>query len=551
MERIWWKEAVVYQIYPRSFRDTTGNGIGDLQGIIGKLDYIKSLGVDVIWLCPIYESPNDDNGYDISDYKKIMPEFGTEDDFNELLQGIHQRGMKLVMDLVANHTSDEHHWFQESRKSKDNPYRDYYFWRPGKNGNPPNNWKSIFGGGAWEYDKTSDEYYLHLFTKKQPDLNWENPKVRESIYEVIEYWFEKGIDGFRMDVISLISKRDGLPDSDTEDLKETIGKFYANGPRIHEYLQEMNSKVLSKYDIMTVGEGPGIDLNHGISYVHKDRKELNMVFHFGHMFIHNGPDGKYDPIDIELPTFKNVFNDWDNHLKDGGWGSIYLGNHDFSRMVSRFGNDREYWKESAKLLATLLFTLRGTVYVYQGDEIGMTNVAYPSIEDYNDVETLGNWKEALEKGKDMNQFLKNVHKQSRDNARTPMQWSAEKNADFSSSEPWIKINENYTEINVDEQVKDAHSILNYYREMIDFRKHHLVFVYGEYESLDNEHLQIYAYRRWNETDEFLVIHNFSDEEVTWDFDIPTQDYISIKSNIQDNNELLTFSPWQTKILQRI
>lgn len=551
MKRTWWKESVVYQIYPRSFNDTSGNGVGDIRGIIEKLDYIKSLGVDAIWLCPIYESPNDDNGYDISHYRKIMPEFGTQEDFDELLEKMHDRGMKLIMDLVANHTSDEHDWFEESRKSKESPYRDYYFWRPGKNGGPPNNWKSFFGGSAWEYDQTTDEYYLHLFTKKQPDLNWENPKVRKEIHDVVDYWFQKGVDGFRMDVISVISKRPGLPDSDADSFDETINKYYANGPKIHEYLQEMNKKVLSRYDIMTVGEGPGINLNNGIKYVHEDRNELNMVFHFGHMFIHNGPGGKYDPIDIDLPTFKKVFNDWDEHLKEGGWGSIFLGNHDFSRMVSRFGNDKEYRQESAKLLATLLFTLRGTVYIYQGDEIGMTNVAYPSIEDYNDVETHGAWKDALEAGKDMNEFLKIVHSQSRDNARTPVQWNSSFNAGFTNTQPWIKVNENHTYINVEDQEKEANSILNYYREMIKFRKENLIFVYGDYESIDDSNPKIYAYRRWDESEDYLVVHNFSDSVTNWKVEYNPSNYKLIYTNIPSGDESFIFQAWQSKIFKKV
>lgn len=551
MKRTWWKESVVYQIYPRSFNDTSGNGVGDIRGIIEKLDYIKSLGVDAIWLCPIYESPNDDNGYDISHYRKIMPEFGTQEDFDELLEKIHDRGMKLIMDLVANHTSDEHDWFEESRKSKESPYRDYYFWRPGKNGGPPNNWKSFFGGSAWEYDQTTDEYYLHLFTKKQPDLNWENPKVRKEIHDVVDYWFQKGVDGFRMDVISVISKRPGLPDSDADSFDETINKYYANGPKIHEYLQEMNKKVLSRYDIMTVGEGPGINLNNGIKYVHEDRNELNMVFHFGHMFIHNGPGGKYDPIDIDLPTFKKVFNDWDQHLKEGGWGSIFLGNHDFSRMVSRFGNDKEYRQESAKLLATMLFTLRGTVYVYQGDEIGMTNVAYPSIEDYNDVETHGAWKDALEAGKDMNEFLKIVHSQSRDNARTPVQWNSSFNAGFTNTQPWIKVNENHTYINVEDQEKEANSILNYYREMIKFRKENLIFIYGDYESIDDSNPKIYAYRRWDESEDYLVVHNFSDSVTNWEVEYNPSNYKLIYTNIPSGDESFIFQAWQSKVFKKV
>ena len=551
MNRVWWKECVVYQIYPRSFKDTSGNGIGDLRGIINKLDYIASIGVDAIWLCPIYASPNDDNGYDISNYREIMPEFGTMNDFDTLLSEMHQRGLKLIMDLVANHSSDEHRWFEESKKSKDNPYRNYYYWRPGKNGGPPNNWTSFFGGSAWKYDKPTDEYYLHLFTKKQPDLNWDHPKVRQEMYEIMDYWFQKGVDGFRLDVISVISKRPGLPDTDTTNFNEIIQRYYANGPKIHDYLQEMNERVLSKYDIMTVGEGPGINLTNGIQYVHEDRNELHMVFHFGHMFIHNGPGGKYDPVDIDLPTFKKVFNDWDAHLKDGGWGSIFLGNHDFSRMVSRFGNDQQYREASAKLLATLLLTLRGTVYIYQGDEIGMTNVAYDSIDDYDDVETHGAWQDALREGKDMDEFLKIVHDQSRDNARTPMQWSNQKNGGFSDHTPWLGVNKNYLEIHVEDQEVRPTSILNFYRELIAFRKKNLVLVYGDYESLDNNHQEIYAYRRWDESSEFLMVHNFSDTETLWDYPIEKSAYELVKTNLNTTDASFYFLPWQSKIFRKM
>ena len=551
MNRVWWKECVVYQVYPRSFKDTSGNGIGDLRGIINKLDYIASIGVDAIWLCPIYASPNDDNGYDISNYREIMPEFGTMNDFDTLLSEMHQRGLKLIMDLVANHSSDEHRWFKESKKSKDNPYRNYYYWRPGKNGGPPNNWTSFFGGSAWKYDKPTDEYYLHLFTKKQPDLNWDHPKVRQEMYEIMDYWFQKGVDGFRLDVISVISKRPGLPDTDTTNFNEIIQRYYANGPKIHDYLQEMNERVLSKYDIMTVGEGPGINLTNGIQYVHKDRNELHMVFHFGHMFIHNGPGGKYDPVDIDLPTFKKVFNDWDAHLKDGGWGSIFLGNHDFSRMVSRFGNDQQYREASAKLLATLLLTLRGTVYIYQGDEIGMTNVAYDSIDDYDDVETHGAWQDALREGKDMDEFLKIVHDQSRDNARTPMQWSNQKNGGFSDHTPWLGVNKNYLEIHVEDQEVRPTSILNFYRELIAFRKKNLVLVYGDYESLDNNHQEIYAYRRWDESSEFLMVHNFSDTETLWDYPIEKSAYELVKTNLNTTDASFYFLPWQSKIFRKM
>lgn len=551
MKRTWWKESVVYQIYPRSFKDTSGTGIGDIYGIIEKLDHIKSLGVDVIWLCPVYESPNDDNGYDISDYRRVSNDFGGQDAFEELLHKIHEKGLKLVMDLVANHSSDEHYWFSESKKSKSNPYRDYYIWKDGKDGGPPNNWESFFSGGAWQYDETTQQYYLHYFTKKQPDLNWENPKVRKEIFDILEYWFKKGVDGFRMDVISLISKNESYPDSEYDKFQDTIVNYYANGPKIHTYLQEMNQKVLGKYDIMTVGEGPGIDLKNGPLYVDSSRDELDMVFHFDHMFIDCGVGGKYDPVPFDFRTFKDVFSAWDKALKNKGWGSIFLGNHDFSRMVSRFGNDKKYRETSAKLLTALLLTMRGTVYIYQGDEIGMTNVAYGSIEDYNDVETLNAWKAAEDEGQNMDDFFKVVHSQSRDNARTPMQWNSELNAGFSKETPWLKVNPNYIEVNVAAQEKDPNSILNFYRDMIRFRKENLTFVYGDYECLDVEHKSIYAYKRWDDKNEFLVLHNFGDSAIKWDYSLNQEDYILLKSNLDETlTKHFELAPWQTKILKR-
>lgn len=542
----------MYQIYPRSFKDSTGNGLGDIYGIIEKLDYIASLGVDIIWLCPVYESPNDDNGYDISDYRKISDEFGGQEAFNLLINEVHRRSLKLVMDLVANHTSDEHWWFKKSRDSKNNSYRDYYIWKDGKHGAPPNNWLSFFGGSAWEMDEQTNQFYLHYFTKKQPDLNWKNPAVRREIYDIIRFWLDKGIDGFRMDVISLISKFEGYPDADSDNLQDTINHLYANGPKIHEYLQEMNREVLSKYDIMTVGEGPGIDLKNGPLYVDAAREELNMVFHFDHMFLDYGKGGKYDPVPINLVKFKEIFGSWDKALAENGWGSIYLGNHDFSRMVSRFGSDKEFLEASAKLLAALLLTLRGTVYIYQGDEIGMTNVEFPSIADYNDVETLKAWKEAESSGRDMEKFLQVVHTQSRDNARTPMQWNADINAGFSMGNPWLKVNPNYKKINVLSQEDNPDSILNFYREMIAFRRSNKVLVYGNYECLDIEHSTIYAYRRWDDKTEFLILHNLNDQGTTWSCDISHENYALIKTNLtEDKNDPYYLAPWQTKIFKRI
>ena len=551
MKRTWWKESVVYQIYPRSFKDTSGNGVGDIPGIVDKLDYIKSLGVDVIWLCPVYESPNDDNGYDISDYRRISEDFGGQSAFDSLLEQTHQRGLKLVMDLVANHTSDEHFWFRESKKSRDNPYRDYYIWHEGKNGGPPNNWMSFFSGSAWEYDTATEQYYLHYFTKKQPDLNWENPKVRREIFDVIEFWFKKGVDGFRMDVISLISKPETFQDTSYVKFQDTIVNQYANGPKIHDYLHEMNSEVLSKYDIMTVGEGPGINLKNAPLYVDEKRGELHMIFHFDHMYIDCGEGGKYDPQPFGLPKFKKVFSDWDNALKNKGWGSIFLGNHDFSRMLSRFGNDGKYHEVSAKLLATLLLTLRGTVYLYQGDEIGMTNVAYPNITYYNDVETLNAWKEMEDKGKDMQEFLKVVHAQSRDNARSPMQWDSSKNAGFSTGDPWLAVNPNHGSINVAEQEKEEISILNYYREMITFRKENPVLVYGDYECMQEEHPQLFVYRRWDSESEFLILHNMGDGPEEFITNLREEQFELCKTNLLENlKRPFHLGPWQTKILKK-
>ncbi|MEM9141508.1 MAG: alpha,alpha-phosphotrehalase [Bacteroidota bacterium] len=549
ISKTWWKESVVYQIYPRSFKDTTGNGIGDIYGIIQKLDYIKSLGIDVIWLCPVYKSPNDDNGYDISDYRTISEDFGGQEAFDLLLERMREKGLKLVMDLVANHTSDEHFWFAEAKKAKDNPYRDYYIWKDGKNGGPPNNWQSFFSGSAWEYDDRTDQYYLHYFTKKQPDLNWENPKVRMEIFEVIEYWFRKGVDGFRMEVISLISNPHSGGDSPYCRFQDTILNIYANGPKIHAYLHEMNQEVLSKYDIMTVGEGPGIDLKNGPLYVDEKRQELDMVFHFDHLYIDCGEGGKYDPQPYGLPTFKKVFSDWDEALKNGGWGSIFLGNHDFSRMVSRFGNDTEYREASAKLLATLLMTLRGTVYIYQGDEIGMTNIAYPSIDRYNDVETLNAWKTAKANGQDMDEFLKVVHAQSRDNARTPMQWNAQKNGGFTDGKPWLGTNPNYVTVNVEAQESQADSVLNYYRGLIRFRKENPVLVYGAYECLMEDHPHLFVYRRWDATSEFLILHNMSDFPQEFTTTRNESGFILLKTNLPDTSKsLFRLAPWQTKVL---
>lgn len=514
MKNKWWKEAVVYQIYPRSFYDSNGDGIGDIQGIIEKLDYIKDLGVDVIWLSPVYQSPNDDNGYDISEYYDIMTEFGTMADFDLMLAEMKKRGLRLVMDLVANHTSDEHAWFTESRSAVDNPKRDYYIWRKGQNGTVPNNWQSFFGGDAWEHDPLTDEYYLHLFTRKQPDLNWENPEVRKEIYRLMRFWLDKGIDGFRMDVISLISKRN-YEDSPYKEFNQTINKVYANGPRIHEFLQEMNQEVMSHYDMMTVGEGPGIDLDNGLMYVQQDRKELDMIFHFGHMFLDHGPDGKFDFKPYDFIEFKKIFKRWDENLSDGGWNSIFLGNHDFPRIVSRFGNDKTYWAQSAKALCLMLNSMRGTPYVYQGDEIGMTNVAFESIADYRDIETHNAYKSVEEQNGDTQAFLKMVHIQGRDNARTPVQWSDADLGGFTMGTPWINVNPNYKQINVASQQKDPDSILHFYRKMLAFRKGNPTLVYGKFDVLQIDHPQVFAFYRSDEQHQYMILVNFHESVVVF------------------------------------
>ena len=520
MEQKWWKEAVVYQIYPRSFKDSNGDGIGDLPGIIQKLDYLKNLGVNVIWLCPVYKSPNDDNGYDISNYQDIMADFGTMKDMERLLAEIHEKDMKLVMDLVVNHTSDEHPWFIESRSSLDNLYRDFYIWRKGKNGSPPNNWGSVFGGSAWEYNETTDEYYLHLFSKKQPDLNWENPKAREKIYQMMKWWLDKEIDGYRIDTVNLFSKVPDLPDGKIiEGYKYGDGSpYFLNGPCIHEYLQEMNKMVFSKYDIMTVGETPGTPPQIAAKYVNRDRHELDMVFHFELMEIDHDPINKWKPKEWKLTELKKIFTKWHEGLKEKGWNSIFMNNHDQPRMVSRFGDDRKYRVESAKMLATLLYTLPGTPYLHQGEEVGMTNVAFDKIEDYRDIETLNFYREMTKKSLPKEKIMEAIHRVSRDNARTPMQWDNSPCAGFTTNTPWIKVNPNYPDINVAHNLKDSNSIFYYYQKIIRLRKENLIMIYGDYQLIleDDEH--IYSYLRTLNKDRLLIILNFFSNQTV--FNLP-------------------------------
>lgn len=513
MERKWWKESVVYQIYPRSFKDSNGDGIGDIRGITQKLDYLKELGVDVIWLSPIYESPNDDNGYDISNYQAIMKEFGTMEDFEVMLSQAHKRGLRIVMDLVVNHTSDEHPWFVESRKSKENPYRDYYIWREGKDGGEPNNWGSCFSGPAWEYDAATQMYYLHLFSKKQPDLNWDNEKVREEVFRMMNWWVDKGIDGFRMDVISLISKKPDLPDGVPGINGYASFNEPANGPHVHEYLQEMREKVLKRKDMMTVGECSGVTLEEAKKYASADGSELNMVFQFEHMDVDADGDNKWSEKKMYLPDFKEVMSRWEKGLSDIAWNSLFLENHDQPRSVSRFGNDGSFRETSAKMLATCLHMMQGTPYIYQGEELGMTNVSFQSIDDFRDLESINAYRELTQKGVfSKEDMLKRICYKSRDNARTPFQWDDSKNAGFSTGEPWIMVNPNYKQINAKEQMSRKDSVFAYYQKLIRLRKEEPVIVYGDYELLCPEDEELYVYTRSLSDEKLLVICNFSEKE---------------------------------------
>ena len=548
IEKKWWKEEVIYQIYPRSFMDSNGDGIGDLRGIISKLDYIKDLGVDIIWISPFYKSPNDDNGYDISDYYAIHPEFGTMEDFDALLKGIHERGMRLIMDLVVNHTSDEHAWFEESKSSLDNSKRDYYFWKKGKDGGPPNNWRSFFGGSAWEYDEKTDEYYLHLFTRKQPDLNWENPKVRKEVYDILRFWLDKGIDGFRMDVIPLISKRLEFADTELGSFNEVVEKVYSNGPKVHTYINEMYEEVLQHYDIMTVGEGPGISDTVGLNYVGHDRRELNMIFHLDHMFLGHGPKGKFDPVPYGWKEIKALFKQWYDAMGDSGWISIFLDNHDFPRLVSRFGNDKECRVESAKCLATMILTLRGTACIYQGSELGMTNVHFDSIDDYRDVETINFHKEFTAGGMTTDEFLPLVHDHGRDNVRTPIQWTDDKHGGFTTGNPWISINPNYTDINADQVLHDRDSIYYWYQDLLKYRKKNLTLVYGEWTVLESPTKDTYVYRRYDENGTYLIVLNHSDNHTHFNFE-ELDSYTLDLQNIS-NGMTYVLLPWEARIYKK-
>ncbi|WP_284037271.1 alpha-glucosidase [Neobacillus sp. 114] len=549
----WWKKSVVYQIYPRSFRDSNGDGIGDLPGIIEKLDYLKLLGVDIIWLSPIYDSPNDDNGYDIRNYQEIMNEFGTMADFDRLLEEIHKRDMKLMMDLVVNHTSDEHEWFVQSKQSKDNPYRDYYIWREGKDGKEPNNWGSFFSGPAWEYDEATNEYYLHLFSKKQPDLNWENPKVRQEVYQMMKFWLKKGVDGFRMDVINMISKAPGLPDG-VQHSGQLFGDgapYFMNGPRIHEFLQEMNNEVLSQYPTISVGEMPGTTPEDAILYTNPNRREVNMIFTFEHMDLDSAPGGKWNLKPLNLLDLKENLAKWQTAIHNRGWNSLYWNNHDQPRIVSRFGNDEEYRVESAKMLAACLHFMQGTPYIYQGEEIGMTNVKFKSLEDYRDIETINMYKERKSQGYSHEEIMTSIYAKGRDNARTPMQWDDAEHAGFTTGTPWIKVNPRYQEVNVKSALDDKNSIFYFYQKLIALRKELDIIVEGDFQLLLEDHPELFAYeRKWKE-ESVIVICNFGDKDMSVENELLTRisDYNVILSNYEGSN-IEKLRPFEVVVLTR-
>ena len=556
MEKRWWKESVVYQIYPRSFCDSNGDGIGDLNGITGKLDYLKELGIDVIWLSPVYKSPNDDNGYDISDYQAIMDEFGTMEDFDRMLATAHEKGIIIMMDLVVNHTSDEHKWFIESRKSTDNPYRDYYIWRPAKeDGSLPNNWGSCFSGPAWEYDKTTDMYFLHLFSKKQPDLNWDNPAVRQDVFDMMNWWLKKGVDGFRMDVISLISKEPGLPDKEPGINGYATFNVSANGPHVHEYLQEMRQKALNNADTITVGECSGVTLEEAKKYARSDEKELNMVFQFEHMDVDSDEKaGKWTTRKMDLRNLKKILTRWQKGLQDIAWNSLYWENHDQPRSVSRFGNDSDEYREiSAKMLATCIHMMQGTPYVYQGEELGMTNCPFNTLDNFRDLESINAFHELTEQGKMTEEdMMAAIGYKGRDNARTPMQWDDSAYAGFSTANPWIMVNPNYTKINAKDQINREDSVFKYYQKLIKLRHESELIVYGTYDLILDDDKDIYAYIRTLGDEKLIVYCNFS--ENTREVELPeefTNGKVLISNYIDAKvNHKITLRPYEAIVIQK-
>ncbi|MED3647689.1 alpha,alpha-phosphotrehalase [Halalkalibacterium halodurans] len=515
MYQEWWRKAVVYQIYPKSFNDTTGNGVGDLEGIIQKLDYLKTLGVDVIWLTPIYASPQKDNGYDISDYYSIHPEYGTMEDFERFLNEVHDRKMKVIMDIVVNHTSTEHEWFKQSAQSKDNPYRDFYIWKDPVDGLEPNNWQSKFGGSAWKFDSKTDQYYLHLFDVSQADLNWENEEVRNRVYEMMDFWFTKGVDGFRLDVINLISKDQAFPNDDGSVPPGDGRRFYTDGPRAHEFMNEMNRKVFSKYDAMTVGEMSSTTLEHCIQYTRPENKELSMTFNFHHLKVDYPNGEKWAIGDMDFFALKEILSKWQVGMhKGGGWNALFWCNHDQPRVVSRYGNDGKYHEKSAKMLATTIHMMQGTPYIYQGEEFGMTDPKFDRIDQYRDVETLNYYDILKEQGLSEEEVMEIIKRKSRDNSRTPVQWDDSPHAGFTSGTPWIDVASNYRSINAKKALADKQSIFYHYKKLIELRKTYDIVTYGDYELLLPEDPRVFAYVRRYQDETLLVVNHFFAGEVT-------------------------------------
>ena len=550
MNKVWWKEAVAYQIYPRSFMDSNGDGIGDLNGIILKLDYLKALGIDVIWVSPFYKSPNDDCGYDISDYKDIMDEFGTMEDFDRLLEEVHKRGMKLIADLVINHTSDEHPWFIESRSSVDHPKRDWYIWRDGKNGEEPNNWESIFSGSAWEYDENTGQYYMHLFSKKQPDLNWENAEVREALYEMVNWWLDKGIDGFRVDAISHIKKEEGLTDMPNPHGLKYVSSFdkHMNVEGIHPLLADLKANTFDKYDIMTVGEANGVKIEDAHLWVGEEEGKFNMVFQFEHLGLwkDNGDQG------TDVRQLKKILTKWQKGLEGVGWNALYIENHDLARIVSTLGDDQNYWKESATSLGMMYFMMKGTPFIYQGQEIGMTNVQFDKVEDYQDVQSTGLYYSKLEQGMSHEDIMEIIWATARGNSRTPMQWSHEANGGFTTGTPWLAVNPNYQTINVEAQEEDPDSILNFYKEMIALRKSEDIFVYGTYDLVFEDHQEIYAYTRTLGEKRVLILCNLTNKQTSINLEkitVSTDQLLLSNIPVEEHESIqeLTLKPFEARI----
>ncbi|WP_342559586.1 alpha-glucosidase [Psychrobacillus sp. FSL W7-1457] len=550
MNRNWWKEAVSYQVYPRSFMDSNGDGIGDLRGIITKLDYLKELGIDVIWVSPFFKSPNADNGYDISDYQGISEQFGDMKDFDELLTETHARGMKLILDLVINHTSDEHPWFVESRSSKDNPKRDWYIWRDGKGTEPPNNWESIFSGSAWEYDTATEQYYMHLFAIKQPDLNWENEDVRSELYKMVNWWLDKGIDGFRVDAISHIKKRQGFPDMPNPDGQQFVSSFdmHTNQPGIQTFLSELKEETFSKYDIMTVGEANGVGVEEADDWVGELNGKFSMIFQFEHLGLWNKDANK----SVDVIGLKKTLTKWQKGLHERGWNALFLENHDQTRSVSSWGNDQEYWNESAKMLGACYFLMQGTPFIYQGQEIGMTNVQLPSIDDYDDIGMRNFYEIEIAKGRPHLEVMETIWTSGRDNSRTPMQWNSTDNAGFTTGTPWMKVNPNYSSINVEAQLKDEHSIYHFFKSMIKLRKEHEVFVYGAYDLLLETDPDVYVYTRYLDNVFAVILCNFRNKTVELDLhEVEQKDYRLVLSNFEGAPDTLTgmatLKPYETRV----